>query len=72
MVRSDSRHLILFTVATWSSSGFFFLDSEMVDITLFNLRLKLSNSRSFLVRQRELLCGSMRATCFLGEKGRKQ
>lgn len=34
----------------------YFHHSRIVDTTLFNPRWKLSNSRSFLVRQRELLC----------------
>lgn len=68
MVKRDLRHLTFFSVASWSSF-FFVFHIKIVDITLFNPRWKLSNSRSFLVRQRELLCKY--ENMFSGGEGKK-
>lgn len=40
MVRRDLRHLRLFSVASWSHSGFFFIHSKIVDLTLFSPKME--------------------------------
>lgn len=48
----------------------FFITAELLISLLFNPRWKLSNYRSFLVRQRELLC-KYESKMFSGEEGKK-